>query len=72
MRMSSALTSLLLRAPFPQAHTIPMHATGAFGMPLAGTGFSAPTAWLNRTQVGGDGCGSSCASPRCSLLQWLQ
>ncbi len=39
--------------PKPQAHTIPMHATGEFGMPLAGTGFSAPTAWLNRTQVGG-------------------
>ena len=32
------------------AHTIPMHPTGEFGVPLAGTGFSAPAAWLNRLQ----------------------
>ena len=48
---AAALPALLgLPTRVVLAHTIPMQLTGAFGVPLAGTGFTAPAAWLNRLQ----------------------
>lgn len=41
------------------AYTIPMSPTADFGMPLAGTGFTAPAAWLNRLQWEALGAGVS-------------
>jgi hypothetical protein len=51
MSGAGALPQLLgLRTRLALAYTIPMAPTAEFGMPLAGMGFTAPAAWLNRLQ----------------------
>lgn len=44
---AAAIAVASTHAPHPRPPLVP---PGEFGMPLAGTGFSAPSAWLNRLQ----------------------